>query len=105
VISEIVEERHADATFKEIAGDNPMPLESLLAHRIVVNGLLVHTAEIQLSLHSGSPDAILEKVLCWKKRMDAATPSIRAPAQVRKLQLPTVNVSLPGSAQVNIGEK
>lgn len=80
-----------------IAGDTPTPLEKLLTHRIVTNGLLVTEAETNLAQTSASPAVPMKHILYWlywlywEKRVDAAArgylASIRALAQVRKLQM------------------
>ncbi len=43
--------RSADASVRELVGENPTPLEQLLARRIVIDGLYLHKVE-SLELHA-----------------------------------------------------
>ena len=92
--------RHLSDMRRELAGDNPSPMESLLVERIVACWLQLQYYEVlyaqnfrQLSLRQSESQ---------QKRIDQAhrryLSAIRTLAQVRKLVKPSV-------AQINIAEK
>lgn len=86
---------------REVAGPCPTPLETLLAERIALCWLTVHIYETVLAQQGGEMTFIsLEH---HQKRIDKAhkryLASIKALAQVRRLQLPSVQINV--GAQVN----
>ena len=90
---------------EELAGDNPTPLEKLLAERIALCWLHLNICEITLA--QKGHDMTLTVAAYQQKRLDRAhkryLSAIKALAQVRKLQLPNVQVNI-GEKQVNIGQ-
>lgn len=86
----------------ELAGPDPSPLELLLIERVVNCWLQVHQVEMLLNVQE-NPRA----VEYFEKRLDKAhkryLASIKTLAQVRRLQLPSVQVNI-GQKQVNIGQ-
>ena len=90
---------------RELAGNNPTPLEKLLIDRIALCWLHLHLCEIVLAQKSNGMS--LAQACYHQRRLDSANKrylsSIKALAQVRKLQLPNVQVNI-AEKQVNIGE-
>jgi hypothetical protein len=90
---------------EELAGNNPTPLEILLAERIALCWHHVHLCECVVAQNAGSMS--LAQAAYHGKRLDSAhkryLSSIKALAQVRKLQLPNVQVNI-GEKQVNVGQ-
>ncbi len=88
----------------ELAGDNPTPLEKLLAERIALCWLHLNICEITLAQRGG--DMTLTVADYHQKRLDRAHKrylgAIKALAQVRRLQLPAIQMNI-GEKQVNIG--
>ena len=88
----------------EVAGDNPTPLETLLAERIALCWLHVNLCETTLAQRGG--DMTLAVAEYHQKRLDRAHKrylgAIKALAQVRRLQLPAIQMNI-GGKQVNVG--
>ncbi len=88
----------------ELSGLNPSPLETLLVERVCVCWLQLHYFEACYSLSLAAP---FEEQLFRQKQVDGANrrylSSIKAIAQVRKLQLPTLQINV-AEKQVNIGQ-
>jgi len=105
VLSRQMSEKRLKLMRRELAGDNPTPLEKLLAQRIALCWLHVHLCEINLA-QKGREYSIAQATY-HQKRLDSAHKrylgAIKALAQVRKLQLPNVQVNI-GEKQVNIGQ-
>lgn len=91
-----------------LLGANPSPLECLLVDSVVACGIQLRYLEKEYAarLTDGMP---LQKSEHYRKKIDSAhkryLSAIRTLAQVRRLELPSVSVALPGSTQVNVGEK
>jgi hypothetical protein len=94
---------------KEIAGDNPSPLEAMLAERVVAGWLLVEVLEAlisaQYSRHIGDGKrASLSYLLQQSKILESATrrhmQAIQTLARVRKLQVNTPGIQF--NAQINV---
>lgn len=100
-------QEEAEELYISVAGSTPSPLESLLVERIVTNWLLVNEAEANLA-HTAQRST-MPRIEYWERRVNHATArylaAIRSLAQVRRLQLPTLNIGLTGSMQVNVGDK
>jgi hypothetical protein len=96
-------ERRLKEMRAELAGPNPTPLETLLVERIALCWFHVHLCELTLAQRHA--DMTLTVAEYQQKRMDKAhkryLASIKTLAQVRKLQLPTVQVNI-GAKQVNV---
>ncbi len=96
-------ERRLKEMRAELAGPNPTPLETLLVERIALCWFHVHLCEITLAQRHA--DMSLTVAEYQQKRLDKAhkryLASIKTLAQVRKLQLPTVQVNI-GAKQVNV---
>jgi hypothetical protein len=94
-------ERLMDEQRRELAGENPSPLEALLAQRVVLCDFQVQYLERIAILNR---ESISHSLYC-DKRLDSAhkrhLSAIKALAQVRRLQLPTVQVNI-GEKQVNV---
>ena len=92
---------------RDAAGPNPTPLESLLAERIAVCWIQIHIYEVLYAATVGKQT--VDSSFGHQKRIDIVNrrymAAIKTLAQVRKMQLPTMQIALPGSTQVNIGEK
>lgn len=88
----------------ELAGPNPTPLEKLLCDRIAFCWFHLQRCEAVVAQQNGLTFAESE---FYQKKIDRAhkryLAAIKALAQVRKLQLPNVQVNI-GEKQVNIGE-
>jgi hypothetical protein len=100
-------QREAAAKWKEIAGPSPTPLEALLVERIVVCWLQVNQYE-RIEAERLKKGMSVEQSLFVQKRLDMAhrryLSAIKALAQVRRLQLPSVQVNI-GEKQINVGEQ
>jgi hypothetical protein len=96
--------RQLDKMRSELGGINPAPLERLLIDRVCVCWLQLHYLETQATLAMETDS--MEQSLFREKKVDGATrryhSSIKALAQVRKLQLPTLQINV-AEKQVNIG--
>ncbi len=90
---------------RELAGPNPTPLEVLLVERIALCWYHVHLCETAVGLNAGTMS--LAQAAYQDKRLNSAHKrylgAIKALAQVRKLQLPSVQVNI-GEKQVNIAQ-
>ena len=88
----------------ELAGENPTPLESLLAHRIAFCWHHVYLCEIVIAQNADSLG--MKQLEFQEKRLDGAHKrylgAIKALAQVRRLQLPAIQMNI-GEKQVNVG--
>lgn len=96
--------RQLDTMRQELSGSNPSPLELLLVERVCVCWLKLHYLEY---LHiTGMDSHSIKQSEELLKQVDSANKrylnSIKTLAQIRKLQLPTVQVNI-GEKQVNIG--
>jgi hypothetical protein len=104
VLSEQMAERRLKLMRRELAGDNPTPLEKLLAQRIALCWFHVNLCE--LSLAQKGREYSIAQATYHQKRLDSAHKrylgAIKALAQVRKLQLPAIQMNI-GEKQVNIG--
>ncbi len=98
-------ERRLALMRRELAGDNPTPLEELLAQRIALCWHHVHLCEAIVAQNAGSMS--LAQASYQGKALDSAHKrylgAIKALATVRKLQLPSVQVNI-GEKQVNIAQ-
>jgi len=98
-------ERRLKLMRRELAGDNPTPLEKLLAQRIALCWFHVNLCELSLAQNGG--EYSIAQATYHQKRLDSAHKrylgAIKALAQVRKLQLPNVQFNI-GEKQVNIGQ-
>ncbi len=105
VLSEQMALRRLRLMRRELAGDNPTPLEKLLVQRIALCWFHVNLCE--MSLAQKGREYSIEQATYHQKRLDSAhkryLSSIKALAQVRKLQLPNVQVNI-GEKQVNIAK-
>ena len=103
-----------DLMRKEIAGENPMPLEVLLTERIVSSWLLVEVLEslmnAQLMVGDGAPRApvaYLKFILGW---LDSATrrylSAMMALTKVRRIQgsMPCSQTNVQTNVQVNVAD-
>jgi hypothetical protein len=90
---------------RELVGDTPTVLESLLAERIVIGKLALDRAE-QLHINSMQGDSSFKQVLFYEHLMDRAhrryVHAIKALAQVKRLQLPAVAQLNVATNQVNV---
>jgi hypothetical protein len=97
--------RQLDAMRSDLGGANPSPLELLLIDRVCVCWLQLHFFEVQVTLAPETDS--LEQLTFRQKQADGANrrylSSIKALAQVRKLQLPTLQINM-AEKQVNIGQ-
>ncbi len=88
---------------KEVRGPTPSPLERLLVDRIGVCWLALHYAEAIYAQSMG--DTTLKQGEYYQDRIDRSQKrylaAIRALAQLRRLQLPTVQVNV-AEQQVNV---
>jgi hypothetical protein len=103
VLGREMSERRLEQMRRELAGENSTPLETLLIERIVQCWFHVHQCEITLAQdHS---EMTITIAAYHQKRLNSAhkryLSAIKALAQVRKLQVPTVQVNI-GDKQVNI---
>ncbi len=96
--------RSADESLRELAGENPTPLEQLLARRIVIDGLYLHKVE-NLELHASKESRYSHDAEASQRRIARAHKrylhAIKTLAQVRKLLGPTVQVNI-AQQQVNV---
>ena len=96
--------RSADESVRELAGENPTPLEQLLARRIVIDGLYLHKVE-SLELHASKEPRYSHDAEASQRRIARAHKrylhAIKTLAQVRKLLGPTVQVNI-AQQQVNV---
>jgi hypothetical protein len=92
--------RQVESMKREVAGENPSPLERLLAERVIATWVEVQIFEAYFFQNEGRLS--IPQGEYHQKRLDRAhrrhLSAIRTLAQVRKLLKPTV-------AQVNIAEK
>jgi len=93
-------DRKLQAIRDELCGSSPSPLERLLVERILSCWLQVH--QIERAMHSQQDFHNVEFLdKCLERAHKRYLHSIKALAQVRKLQLPDVQVNI-GEKQVNI---
>jgi len=96
------EEKNLAAMRKSIAGENPSPLENLLARRIALCWFHLYALEAVLAQTENDSFA---RGTHYAKRLDGAhkryLSAIKALAEVRKMQLPNVQVNI-GEKQVNL---
>jgi hypothetical protein len=94
---------------KEIAGDNPTPLEAMLADRVVAGWLLVEVLEAlisaQYSRHIGdgkraSPSYLLQQSKILESATRRHMQAIQTLARVRKLQANTPGIQF--NTQINV---
>lgn len=89
---------------KELAGDDPSPLERLLANRIVLDWLHTYEADRQYTLKPGESRSLALSDF-YAKQQDRAQRrllrSIKTLAEVRKLLRPAVQVNI-ADKQVNV---
>ena len=100
--------REAEQVRAAAAGPNPTPLESLLADRAVLSFLHVQYTEVmyQSALIAGGT---CNDMRHYADRIDVANrrylAAIKTLAQVRRLQIPTLQIAMAGATQFNIGDK
>lgn len=105
VLYEVIAQEY-DAKLKQLAGPDPTPLESILAERVVVCRMQLASVERSYAAHMkagmtfDASDHDQKRIDRAQKRLLSA---VKALAQVRKLQLPTVQVNI--GQQQNIAEK
>jgi hypothetical protein len=96
------EEKNLAALQKTIAGENPTPLESLLARRITLCWFHLYALE---ALLAQTENASFARGTHYAKRLDGAhkryLSAIKALAEVRKMQLPSVQMNF-AEKQVNL---
>ncbi len=94
--------RKCAALTKELAGPTPSPLERLLVERIVLCWLQLHYAE---ALYTQIKDMSLQQAAFHQSRISKAharyLSAIRTLAQVRRLEVPAVQINV-GGQQVNV---
>ncbi|MES2459851.1 MAG: hypothetical protein V4671_04650 [Armatimonadota bacterium] len=109
VLQEILRQeanQHKDA----LLGESPTQLERILVDRIVACGLQVGALEREYDAAlSKAGGMYISQSESFGKKIERAHKNhlmaIKTLAQVRKLQLPTIAMAMPGSTQINIGEK
>jgi hypothetical protein len=105
VLSCQMTERRLQLMRRELAGDNPTPLEKLLAQRIALCWFHVNLCE--MSLAQKGREYSIAQATYHQKRLDSAhkryLSAIKALAQVRKLQLPSVQINV-GEKQINVAQ-
>jgi hypothetical protein len=107
VMEEALEERMYQMR-KEIAGENPTPLEVLLTERVVAGWLLVETLEgliaaqyqRDVTAHRVAPTYVIQQSRIVESATRRYLASIRELARVRKLQAGTPPVQV--NTQVNV---
>jgi hypothetical protein len=96
--------RQADALKVELAGPNSSTLERLLADRVALCWVAVNVEEMRHTM-ALSKNSDFELCEFFQKRLDHAhrryLQSIKALAQVRRLQLPNVQVNI-ADKQINV---
>jgi hypothetical protein len=96
--------RQAEAMRRELAGDNPTPLEQLLVARIVACWLQVQYADWRSAESARTGGSHVEGEYL-AKRQDRASmrylQAIRTLAQVRRLALPAVQINV-ADKQINV---
>lgn len=96
----------ADRLFRQIAGEAPTPLETLLASRIVSCSLVVDHYQKRLEVATTSGN--MQSGLNWERRLDSANrrylAAIKSLALVRRLQLPMLQVNI-GQKQINLAQQ
>ena len=100
LVNEALEKR------REVAGENPTPLESLLAERVVACQLQVaHYERIIASNHKAGVS--IDQAAWMHRKADGAhkrlLSSVKALAQVRRLHLPAVQINV-ADKQVNVAQ-
>ena len=95
--------RYLDALREQLAGPNPSPLESLLAERVCLRAVHLGQAEGLYALAQRDDCTIARKEFC-QRRFDRTQnqylKAIRALAQIRRLELPAVQVNI-AEQQIN----
>lgn len=89
---------------KEISGSNPSPLARLLDERVVVCWLQVHHLD---SIYAQQMNNLSNRQQEFYQRSQERAhrrymSSIRTLAQVRKLELPAVQINLSADQQINL---
>lgn len=96
--------RHMEAMKANLSGPNPTPLEVLLIDRVCACWL--HSAYFEGRLAASLGTSTLKQQESHQRQIDSAhkryLAALKALAQIRKLQLPTVQINV-GEKQVNIG--
>jgi hypothetical protein len=86
----------------ELAGENPTPLERLLAERVALCWLALHDVEVRFAQ---AKDLSIKQATYWQERIDRShrryLSAIKTLATVRKLALPVLQVNI-AKRQVNI---
>lgn len=90
----------------ELAGPASGPLEHLLADRVALCWLHVHYFELRVSKHLGSDSPKQSEYYqrCLESAHRRYLGSIRSLAQVRRLQLPSVQLNL-ANQQINVADR
>jgi hypothetical protein len=95
-------ERKMAQVRRDVAGENPTPLERLLADRVALCWLALHDAEIRFAQ---SKDLTIKQADFWQKRIDCAhrryLSAIKTLATVRKLAVPALQLNI-ARKQVNV---
>lgn len=92
----------------ELLGPNPSPLERLLVDRVLATQ--IHLGRVETWYGAcWEKGGTVNQAAHWDKRLASAQrmylQAVKALAEVRKLQTPSVAVALPGSTQVSIDKQ
>ena len=97
-------QRKLEALRRELEGSAPSPLEQLLVDRIVACWLQVQEADFRMAR---LPECSIAKATFLQKRQDKAhrrfLSAVKSLAQVRKMELPSLQVNFAENQQVNNG--
>jgi hypothetical protein len=103
LLTQEAQRRKCAALRRELAGEHPTPLETLLVDRIVLSGLHLHYAEALYAQHLETFS--LKQNEFYQRRLSLAQSrylsAIRTLAQVRRLQVPAVQVNI-AKEQINL---
>jgi len=103
LLTQEAQRRKCAALRRELAGESPTPLETLLVDRIVLSGLHLHYAEALYAQHLETFS--LKQNEFYQRRLSLAQnrylSAIRTLAQVRRLQVPAVQVNI-AREQLNV---
>jgi len=103
LLTQEAQRRKCAALRRELAGESPTPLETLLVDRIVLSGLHLHYAEALYAQHLETFS--LKQNEFYQRRLSLAQnrylSAIRMLAQVRRLQVPAVQVNI-AREQLNV---
>ena len=103
LLTQEAQRRKCAALRRELAGEHPTPLEMLLVDRIVMSGLHLHYAEALYAQHLETFS--LKQNEFYQRRLSLAQnrylAAIRTLAQVRRLQVPAVQVNI-AREQLNV---